>query len=42
MRCRSTDHGHSRSLSKDDERLPVSSEALVYVTCLRLLLVRLA
>jgi putative transposase len=34
--------GRSRRLSKDDERLPASSEALVYVTCLRLLLVRLA
>ncbi len=32
----------SRRLSKDYERLPASSEALVYLACLRLLLVRLA
>ena len=34
--------GRSRRLSRDDERLPSSSEALIYVTCIRLLLVRLA
>jgi putative transposase len=34
--------GRSRRLSKDYERLPASSEALVYLTCIRLLLVRLA
>ena len=31
-----------RRLSKDDERLPASSEALVCLTCIQLLLVRLA
>ena len=34
--------GRSRRLSKDYERLPASSEALIYVTCIRLLLARLA
>lgn len=34
--------GRSRRLSKDYERLPASSEALVYLTCIRLLIVRLA
>lgn len=34
--------GRSRRLSRDYERLPISSEALIYVTCIRLLLVRLA
>ena len=34
--------GRSRRLSKDYERLPASSEALVYLTCIRLLLARLA
>jgi len=34
--------GRSRRLSKDYERLPASSEALIYLTCIRLLLVRLA
>ena len=34
--------GRSRRLSRDYERLPASSEALIYVTCLRLLLARLA
>jgi transposase len=33
--------GRSRRLGKDYERLPASSEALVYLTCIRLLLVRL-
>jgi putative transposase len=33
--------GRSRRLSRDDERLPISSEALISVTCIRLLLVRL-
>lgn len=33
--------GRSRRLSRDYERPPVSSEAQVYVTCIRLLLVRL-
>jgi putative transposase len=33
--------GRSRRLSRDYERLPISSEALIYVTCIRLLLVRL-
>ena len=33
--------GRACRLSKDDERLPASSEALVYLTCIRLLLVRL-
>jgi putative transposase len=31
----------SRRLSRDYERLPASSEALIYVTCIRLLLARL-
>jgi putative transposase len=34
--------GRARRLSKDYERLPASSEALIYVTGIRLLLVRLA
>src|SRR5262249_10417366 len=34
--------GRSRRLSRDDERLPISSEALIYVTCIRLLLARFA
>jgi putative transposase len=34
--------GRSRRLSKDDERLPASSEAVVYVVGIRLLLARLA
>lgn len=34
--------GRSRRLSRDYERLPASSEAIVYVTSIRLLLVRLA
>lgn len=34
--------GRSRRLSKDYERLPASSEALIYVTAIRLLLARLA
>ena len=34
--------GRARRLSKDYERLPVSSEALIYLTSIRLLLVRLA
>lgn len=34
--------GRSRRLSRDDERLPASSEALVYLACIRLLLARLA
>jgi putative transposase len=34
--------GRARRLSKDYERLPANSEALIYVTCIRLLLVRLA
>lgn len=34
--------GRSRRLSRDYERLPGSSEALIYLTCIRLLLVRLA
>jgi putative transposase len=33
--------GRSRRLSKDDERLPISSEALIYLNCIRLLLARL-
>lgn len=33
--------GRSRRLSTDDERLPISSEALVCVTCIRLPLARL-
>jgi putative transposase len=33
--------GRSRRLSRDYERLPISSEALIYLTCIRLLLVRL-
>ena len=34
--------GRARRLSKDYERLPSSSEALIYLTCIRLLLVRLS
>ena len=34
--------GRARRLSKDYERLPASSEALIYVTSIRLLLARLA
>jgi putative transposase len=34
--------GRSRRLSRDDERLPTSREALIYVTSMRLLLHRLA
>lgn len=34
--------GRARRLSKDYERLTASSEALIYVTCIRLLLARLA
>jgi transposase len=34
--------GRARRLSKDYERLPASSEALIYLTCIRLLLARLA
>jgi putative transposase len=34
--------GRSRRLSKDDEPLPSSSEAIVYLSRVRLLLVRLA
>ena len=34
--------GRSRRLSRDYERLPTSSEALIYVTSMRLLLHRLA
>jgi len=34
--------GRSRRLSKDYERLPTSSEVLIYLACIRLLLVRLA
>jgi putative transposase len=33
--------GRSRRLSRDDERLPASSEAIVYVSAIRLLLARL-
>lgn len=33
--------GRSRRLSRDYERLPTSSEALIYVTSMRLLLHRL-
>ncbi|HEV8192193.1 MAG TPA: hypothetical protein VGP82_12045 [Ktedonobacterales bacterium] len=33
--------GRPRRLSRDDERLPASSEALIYLTCTRLLLARL-
>lgn len=32
--------GRSRRLSRDDERLPTSSEALIYLTSIRLLLHR--
>jgi transposase len=34
--------GRARRLSRDDERLPASSEALLYLTSIRLLLARLA
>ncbi|HEU5439640.1 MAG TPA: transposase, partial [Ktedonobacterales bacterium] len=34
--------GRSRRLSRDHERLPGSSEALIYLTCIRLFLARLA
>ena len=34
--------GRSRRLSRDYERLPGSSEALIYLTCIRLFLARLA
>jgi putative transposase len=34
--------GRSRRLSRDYERLPTSSEALIYLTSVRLLLRRLA
>lgn len=34
--------GHSRRLSRDDEQLPISGEAIISLTSIRLLLVRMA